>query len=80
MTFRNLTEPGPVSGTMQCQTCGTWHMGAHYCPGLPRYGDGRHYGSLTEDDVRRIVQEELDKRLADRVTDGLQNDAQQRER
>lgn len=55
MTFRNLTEPGPVCGTMQCPACGTWHMGAHYCPGLPRYGDGRHYGSLTEDDVRRIV-------------------------
>lgn len=48
-----------------CSQCGAEHNGQHFCPALGNVGYGaREQRQLTEEDVRRIVREEVARAMA----------------
>lgn len=44
-----------------CGHCGQEYSGQHYCPAFPNAFGARETRQLTEEDVRRIVREELQR-------------------
>lgn len=53
------THYGNVAGYSQCQLCGAWYLMQHYCGGIAPAAGAQPAHSLTEEDVRRIVREEI---------------------
>lgn len=44
-----------------CGRCGTNFVGAHYCGGLPSGPPNHVYRHFSEDEIRRIIREELER-------------------
>ena len=62
MTYRGFDYgcwSAPPAST--CLRCGAYYVGAHYCGSIPIGQGAQPAKQLTEDDVRRIVREELQR-------------------
>lgn len=53
---------GPMFG--QCARCGGVLSALHYCPAMPQGVPTNPVRYVTEDDVRRIIREELEAHFA----------------